>query len=134
MNEKKAVVQEIWKTLVLYSKTSKEFYHHIKFRKSIINRKCSTRKLFLKISQYVEKFLKKPILKNICKRLLLRVFLERFPTWTNNIRREEDVFSKRKQKKTVLKLSYIKKFAISCFLLYHLSLFLHCTSDGVCPS
>ena len=134
MNEKKAVVQEIWKTSVLYPKTSKEFYHHIKFRKSIINRKCSARKLFLKISQYIEKFLRKPILKNICKRLLLRVFLERFPTWANNIRSEEDVFSKRKQKKTVLKLSYIKKIAISCSLLYHLSLFLHCMSDGVCPS
>ena len=110
-------------------------------RKSIMNRKCSTRKLFLKISQYsqentflikmqafrpsallkkklehrcffanIEKLLRTPILKNICERLLLRVSLERFPTWTNNIGSEEDFFSKIKQNKN---LSNTKLFEIN---------------------
>ena len=39
----------------------------------------------------IEKFLTTPSLKNICERLLLRVSLERFPTWTNNTGSEEDV-------------------------------------------
>ena len=88
--------------------------------KSIMNRKCSTGRLFLKISQYsqqntflikmqafkpfrpsvnIEKFLRTSILKYICERLLLKVPLELFPTWTNNIGSEEDVFSKIKQNK-----------------------------------
>ena len=54
----------------------------------------------------IEKFLRTPILKNICERLLLRVSLELFPTWANNIGSEEDVFSKTK---IVPKLSYMKK-------------------------
>ena len=37
---------------ILYPKASKEFYHHIKFRKNIMNRRCSIKKPFLKISQY----------------------------------------------------------------------------------
>ena len=79
-------------------------YHHIKFWKSIMNR-CSIEKLFLEILQYsqedacvenaglqscnfvkkrlrhrcfpvnIAKFLRKPILKNLCERLF-----ERFPT------------------------------------------------------
>ena len=104
--------------------------------KSIIIRKYSTRKVFLKNSQYsqentcvgisfwikmqafraqallkgdsntgvfanIEKTLRTPILKNICERLLLRVSLERFPTWTNNIGSEEDFFSKIKQNKNL---------------------------------
>ena len=47
----------------------------------------------------IDKFLRTPILKNYCERLLLRVSLERFPTWTNNIGSEENVFSKRKPNK-----------------------------------
>ena len=70
----------------------------------------------------IEKYLTTPILKNICERLLLRVFLERFPTWTNNIGSEEDVFSKAKQKQkkeTVLKLRYMKKNLPFHDVLYH---------------
>ena len=44
--------QEIKK--MLYQKTSKEFYHHMKFWKSIMNRTCSIKKLFLKILQYLQ--------------------------------------------------------------------------------
>ena len=99
-----------------------------------MNRKCSTRKLFLEISQNSQEnicvgisflikmqafrspalfkrdsntdvfcehweIFRKPILKNICKRLLLKTSLELFPTWTNNIGYEEDIFSKIKQNK-----------------------------------
>ena len=67
----------------------------------------------------IEKFLRTPILKNICERLLLRVFLERFCTWTNNIGIEEDVFSKTKQTKNILKLSYTKKNLPFHNILYH---------------
>ena len=52
MKENKAIVQEIWNTSILYPQTSKEFYHYIKFQKNIMNRKCSSRKLFSKILQY----------------------------------------------------------------------------------
>ena len=140
-----------------------------------MNRKCSTKKRLLKISQYsqentsvrifffnknaglqacsfiktrlqhrcflvsIEKYLTTPILKNICERLLLRVFLERFPTWTNNIGSEEDVFSKAKQKQKKRNRSktkvYEQKFPFSwCSLSFPFSLFLHCTSGGVCPT
>ena len=54
----------------------------------------------------INKFFRTPIFKNICERLLLRVSLELFPTWANNIGSEEDVFSKTK---IVPKLSYMKK-------------------------
>ena len=40
------------KTSILYSKTTKEFYHRIKFQKIIMNRWYSLKKLFLKVSQY----------------------------------------------------------------------------------
>ena len=46
------MIQEIWKMSILHPKTSKQFYHHIQFRKSIMNRRRFIKKLFLKISQY----------------------------------------------------------------------------------
>ena len=49
MKENKVIIREIWKTPILHANTSKEFYHHIEFRKGIMNRKFSIRKLFLKI-------------------------------------------------------------------------------------
>ena len=123
----------------------------ISSHQSIMNKKCFTRKLFLKISQYsqentfvgisflikrLEKFLRTLILKNICKRLLLRVSLELFSIWTNNIGSEVDVFSKIKQNKNRSKTySYMKKLAFSwCSLSFRFSLFLHFTSDGICPA
>ena len=48
----------------------------------------------------IDKFLRTPILKNYCERMLLRVSLGRFPTWTNNIGSEENVFSKTKPNKS----------------------------------
>ena len=38
--------------LILCKKASKEFYHHIKFWRSIMNNRCTMKKLFLKIPQY----------------------------------------------------------------------------------
>ena len=125
--------------------------------KSIMNRKCSTGRLFLKISQYsqqntflikmqafkpfrpsanIEKFLRTSILKYICERLLLKVPLELFPTWTNNIGSEEDVFSKIKQNKNRSNTQlYEKKLVFSrCSLSFRFSLFLHFTPDGICPT
>ena len=52
MKENRAMAQEIWTISILYPKTSKESYHHIKFQKSIMNRKCSVKTLFLVVSQY----------------------------------------------------------------------------------
>ena len=40
------------KISILYWKTTKEFYHRIKFQKIIMNRWYSLKKLFLKVSQY----------------------------------------------------------------------------------
>ena len=57
----------------------------------------------------IEKFLRTPILKNICERLLLRVSLELFSIWTNNIGSEEDVFSKIKQNKNRSKIQLYEK-------------------------
>ena len=48
IKENKVMTQEIWKMSILYPKTSKEFYHHIKSRKSIINRRCSIKITVLK--------------------------------------------------------------------------------------
>ena len=52
MKENKAMAQEKWKISILYPKMSKEVYHQIKFRKSIMSRRCFIKKLFLIISQY----------------------------------------------------------------------------------
>ena len=52
MKENKAMAQEIWKISNLYPKMSKEFYHQVKFRKSIMSRTCFIKKLFLIILQY----------------------------------------------------------------------------------
>ena len=57
----------------------------------------------------LEKFLRTLILKNICKRLLLRVSLELFSIWTNNIGSEVDVFSKIKQNKNRSKTQLYEK-------------------------
>ena len=70
----------------------------------------------------VEKFLRAPILKKICERLLLKVFLEHFPTWTNNMGSEEDVFSKSK-KKSVLKQSGIWKKTCLFMMFFIISFF-----------
>ena len=52
MNENKGIAQEIWKISILYPKTSKEFYHYMKFRKSIMNSVLYKELLYLNISQY----------------------------------------------------------------------------------
>ena len=116
--------------------------------KSIMNRKCSTRKLFLKISEYsqentcvgisflikmqafrdpallketrtqvffanIEKFLRAPILKNICERLLLRVSLELFRIWTNNTGSEETFSPKNRLKTQLYEKKQLKQWAIN---------------------
>ena len=43
----KATTQDIQKMSILYPKMSKESYHHIKFRKSIMNRRCSIERTVL---------------------------------------------------------------------------------------
>ena len=102
---------------ILYPKTYKEFDHHIKFRKSIMNRRCSIKRLCwslffnknaaLQVCNFIKKrlehgcffdnitkFLRTALLENICEPLVLRAFpfmsFERFPTWTdnNNIHRQ----------------------------------------------
>ena len=82
----------------------------------------------------IAKFLRTPVLENICERLF-----ERFPTWASNITRnmgiEEDIFSKTNKKKHS-KFSYMKKTYIFMMLLI-ISFFsispLH-ASGGVCPT
>ena len=83
----------------------------------------------------IAKFLRTPVLKNICERLF-----DRFPTWTNNVTRntgrKEDIFSKNKTKKNHSKIQLDeKKLAFSwCSWSFPFSLFLHCMSGGVCPT
>ena len=72
----------------------------------------------------IAKFLRTPVLENICERLF-----ERFPTWASNITRnmgiEEDIFSKTKTKNS--KFSYMKKLTFSwCSWSFRFSLYLHC--------
>ena len=50
MEEIKAMAEEIWKMSILYPKTSKKLYHHIKFRKYNEKWGVLQKKLFLKIS------------------------------------------------------------------------------------
>ena len=119
MKKNKAMIQEIRKIWILYTNASKEFYHHIKFRKSIMNyvsimcneyNQVFCKKTLKKFAVFTGKhlycglfffdkyaglqacffikktlqhrcflgssanFLRITILKNICERLLLRVF------------------------------------------------------------
>ena len=55
MEEIKAMEQEAWKMSILHPKSSKKFYHRIKFRKSIVKS---------------EVFYKKPVLKNFLRKHL----------------------------------------------------------------
>ena len=111
----------------LSTKPFKEFYYHTKFRETIINRRCLTKKLLLKNSQYSPKtfvslfnknaslrlcnFIKKVIEHNcfplnipkflrtsILKSICERLF-ERFPTWTNNISYKGRERKKKRNKK-----------------------------------
>ena len=108
----------LYKTAVLKNFaifTGKHLCWNLFFNNSFIKKRLQHRSFLANI----EKFLRTPILKNICERLLPRVFLERFRTWTNNIRIEEDVFSKTKQTKNILKLSYMKKNLPFHDILHH---------------
>ena len=67
----------------------------------------------------IEKCLRTPILKNNCERLPLRVSVELFPLWTNNIGSEEDVFSKIKQNKNRSKIQLYEKNFPFYDVLYH---------------
>ena len=69
--------------------------------------------------QNIEKFLRTPNLKNICERLLLRISLELFPIWTNNIGSEEDILSKIKQNKNRSKTQLYEKNLPFHDVLYH---------------
>ena len=122
-------------------------------RKSIMNRKCSTRKLFLKISQYSQE--------NTCVGISLLIKMQGFRTpallkrdsntsvfcehWeifknnyflTNNIGSEENVFSKIKQNKNHSKTQLYEKNLPFDDVLYQIRffLFLYFTSDGICPT
>ena len=71
----------------------------------------------------IDKFLRALILKNICGWLLLRVFLERFHKWTNNIGSEEDVFLKTKQTKRCKTQLYGKNLPFHDVLYHFVFLF-----------
>ena len=118
--------------------TAKHLCWNLLFNKNASLQVCSFIKKRLQYRSFfhtnIEKFLRAPILKNICERLLLRVFLEHFPTWTNNIGSQEDVFSKTKQNKTkstVLKLSYMKK---TCHFMFFIISFFSISSLHVSRS
>ena len=72
--------------------------------------------------------------------LFLLCWFKRFLTWTNNItsyiRSEEDVFSKKKKKKNHSKTQLDERQLCFLMMLFIIafSLFLHCTSDGLCPT
>ena len=52
MKGNKVMTQERWQITILHPKTSKEFFHNIKFQKSVMKRRSSIKKLYLEISQY----------------------------------------------------------------------------------
>ena len=86
----------------------------------------------------IAKFLRTSVNGCFWEFLLLCQF-ERSSTWTNNIASyiggEEGIFSKTKQKKPLRKLTRWKKLAFTWYSLsFRFSLFLHCTSSGVCPT
>ena len=58
MRENKAMAQEIWKISILYPKTSKEFYHHIKISKKYNEQKVFCKKTVLNnFAIFTEKYL-----------------------------------------------------------------------------
>ena len=64
--------------------------------------------------------LRATILNNICERVLLRVWLDFCPIWTNNIASEEDVFSKIKPKQKPFENSAVwKKTCVFMIFFYH---------------
>ena len=72
--------------------------------------------------EHWETFKNTYILKSICERLLLRVSLELFPTWTNNVGGEEHIFSKTKQNKNRSKTQlYENKTCL--FMMFFIILF-----------
>ena len=84
MKENKAMTQEIRNMSILYQKTPKEFYHHIKFQKSIMKKRCSIKKTVIKnFATFTGKHLcwslfliEMLLLKIVKKRLQHRPFLD----------------------------------------------------------
>ena len=81
----------------------------------------------------IAKFLRTPVLKNICQRLF-----ERFRTQINNITSntwsEEDIFSNKRQKNHY-KIQLDEKLSFSwCSRSFRFSQFLQCMLGGVCPT
>ena len=70
--------------------------------------------------------LKTPILKNISERLLLKLFLERFPTWANKMEVKKTIFQE--QNKQTKKSSKAQLYEKRLLFLFCFSLFLLCTS------
>ena len=112
--------------------TRKHMCRNLCFNKNTGLKACSLIKKSWFFFEYWEVF-KTTIFKNICERLLLRVSLELFPTWTNNIGSEEDVFSQSKNHSKT-QLHEKKKIVFSwCSLSFLFALFLHFASGGICP-
>ena len=57
MKKIKAMAQKIRKISILYPKTSKEFYHQTKFRKSIMSRRCSLKIVLNNFAIFTGKYL-----------------------------------------------------------------------------
>ena len=148
-------------TVVKYNSKISNIYHYLKFWKSIINR-CSIKKLFSKISQYLQEntcvgvsFLIKmqafrfaillktdsntdvsreycKTFKNTWEHLWTAVWT--FSLWINNITSniESEEDTQNQNKKKTLDE---KKLAFSlCSWSFRFLLFLHCMSGGVCPT
>ena len=71
------------------------------------------------IKKRLEKFLRTPILKNICERLLLRVSLEPFSIWSNNMKKWRRRFLKNETKQKPFENSAIWKILPCQDVLYH---------------
>ena len=73
-------------TVVKYNSKMSIIYHQTKFRKGIMNRSFIKKRLIKRLQHRcfhvnIAKYLRTPVLKNICERLF-----EHFPTWANNIK------------------------------------------------
>ena len=119
MKKIKTMAQKIRKISILYPKTSKEFYHQIKFRKSVMSRRCSLKKLFLIILQYSQE--------NTCVGgipFLIKIIFNKRPTTLSKRDSNASVFL------VILPIFFWRTSVNGCFwefflLCHSLNVFLH---------
>ena len=98
MKENKAIATEIWKISILYSKTSKEFYHHIKISEKYHEHKVFYKKAALNnFAIFIEKYLCWYLLFNKISQMLLHtlfcLFLKSWNAFSVSLREQDSLYS-----------------------------------------